>query len=89
MNLSDIFAGLVTGDAGGLFSGFPGVTATRVTPENAHHADPDHHRDGVVHGVARALLVASRKRARISRKTIARGRPECFRFTCMLVCAFS
>src|SRR5665213_3750054 len=28
-------------------------------------------------------------RARISRQTIAQGRPECFRFTCMLVCAFS
>src|SRR5665213_4570613 len=27
-------------------------------------------------------------RARISRKAIAQGRPECFRFTCMLVCAF-
>ena len=24
----------------------------------------------------------------ISRKAIAQGRPECFRFTCMLVCAF-
>src|SRR5665213_3379481 len=27
-------------------------------------------------------------RARISRQTTAQGRPECFRFTCMLVCAF-
>ena len=27
-------------------------------------------------------------RARISRKTIAQGRPDCLRFTCMLVCAF-
>src|SRR6202042_307081 len=27
-------------------------------------------------------------RARISRRAIAQGRPECFRFTCMLVCAF-
>src|SRR5665213_1000696 len=26
-------------------------------------------------------------RARISRKAIAQGRPECLRFTCMLVCA--
>src|SRR6202012_4381094 len=25
----------------------------------------------------------------ISRKTIAQGRPDCLRFTCMLVCAFS
>src|SRR5947209_4177278 len=24
----------------------------------------------------------------VSRKTIAQGRPECFRWTCMLVCAF-
>ena len=27
-------------------------------------------------------------RARISRRAIAQGRPECSRFTCMLVCAF-
>src|SRR5665213_4266042 len=27
-------------------------------------------------------------RARISRKAIAQGRPDCLRFTCMLVCAF-
>jgi hypothetical protein len=27
-------------------------------------------------------------RARISRRTIAQGRPECFRFTCMLMCVF-
>ena len=27
-------------------------------------------------------------RARISRQAIAQGRPECSRFTCMLVCAF-
>ena len=27
-------------------------------------------------------------RARISRQTIAQGRPECFRFTCMLMCVF-
>src|SRR6185437_2659895 len=28
-------------------------------------------------------------RARISRQAIAQGRPECFRRTCLLVCAFS
>jgi hypothetical protein len=27
-------------------------------------------------------------RSRISRKAIAQGRPDCFRFTCMLMCAF-
>src|SRR5665213_623426 len=27
-------------------------------------------------------------RARISRQTIAQGRPECLRFTCMLMCVF-
>jgi hypothetical protein len=40
MNLPDIFGGLLTGGIGGL-----------VSAAVAHHRQPAHHVDGVIHGV--------------------------------------
>jgi hypothetical protein len=67
----------------------------RHSLRTAKSCGPDARNAGVKSSGGRRLPAAmvargsdSPGRARISRQAIAQGRPECSRFTCMLVCAF-